>query len=114
MYIDPGDLKKKILIVCKSTGEEYDDEGHLIEREKVIRDCWARLSSISGTELIKAQSDFADAKKRFLVRYTPVEINTSMSVKYAGKYHQITYVNPYRENKDFLEIWTDWKGREAL
>lgn len=113
MYIDPGDLNKKIQIVSKSSGEEYDDEGHLIERETIVRECWARLSSISGTELLKAGSEFADAKKRFLVRWTPVDINTSMYVRYKGADHGITYVNPYKDNKDYIEIWTDWKGREA-
>ena len=114
MYIDPGELSKKIQIISKSTGECYDDEGHLIEKETVVRECWARVSSISGTELIKAGAEFADTKKRFLVRWTPTEINASMYVLHGNLYHNITYVNPYRENKDYLEIWTDWKGREAL
>lgn len=114
MYIDPGELNKKIRIISKSDGESYDAKGRPIQSETVIRECWARMSSISGTELIKANSEFADAKKRFLVRYTPTEINTSMYVRYKGKDHGIQYVNPYRDNNDYLEIWTDWKEQEAM
>lgn len=113
MYVDPGELNKKIKIISKSDGETYDDEGHLIEDIQVVRECWARVSSISGTELIKAGTEFADAKKRFLVRWTPTEINTSMYLLYMGELHNIQYVNRYRDNKDYMEIWTDWKGQEA-
>lgn len=114
MYVDPGELNKYIQIVSKSDGEEYDEKGRPIVSERIVRSCWARVSSISGTELIKANSEFADAKKRFLVRYVPVEINTSMCVRYKGHDHNIQYVNPYKDNKDYLEIWTDWKEQEAL
>ena len=76
----------------------------------------ARLISIisgMGTIYVKAGTEFADAKKRFLVRWTPTEINTSMYLLYMGELHNIQYVNRYRDNKDYMEIWTDWKGQEA-
>ena len=113
MYVDPGELNKQIQIISKSDGETYDHKGRPIRTETIIRSCRARVSSISGTELIKANSEFADAKKRFLVRYMPTPINTSMYVRYKGQDHNIQYVNPYRDNKDYLEIWTDWKDQEA-
>ena len=113
MYIDPGTLNKKIQIISRSDGETYDYEGHLIEADNLIRECWARVSAISGTELVKAGTEFADAKKRFLVRWTPTEINTSMVVLYNGYFYNITYVNTYRDNHDYQEIWVDWKGQEV-
>ena len=109
MYVDPGDLNKKIQIVRLIETEESDDEGHPIKVNQVVRDCWARVTSVSGTELIKSGQELENAKKRFLVRYTPDIITTDMFVLYKGDYHGIVYVNPYGDNKDYMEIWTDIK-----
>ena len=109
MYVDPGDLNKKIQIIQKSDGETYDDEGHLVENEVLVRDCWAKVSNTSGTEMLKAGTEFADAKKRFLIRYTATEITTAMVVRYKGLDHNILYINPYGDNKEYLELWTDLK-----
>ena len=84
MYVDPGELNKKIQIVQKLDGESYDDEGIPIKNEKVVRTCWARVSYTSGSELIRAGSELAEAKVRFLVRYTPVAVTTGMVVRYQG------------------------------
>lgn len=109
MYVDPGDLNKKIQIIKKSDGETYDDEGHLVENEVLVRDCWAKVSNTSGTEMLKAGTEFADAKKRFLIRYTATEITAAMVVRYKGLDHNILYINPYGDNKEYLELWTDLK-----
>lgn len=111
MYVDPGDLNKKIQIIRIFDGEDYDDEGHPIVSEEIVRECWAKVSNTSGTELVRAGSELADAKKRFLVRYTPVEINPAMVVRYAGIDHNIQYINPYGDNREYMEIWTDTKER---
>ena len=110
MYVDPGDLNKQIQIVQKSEGA-YDDEGHLIAKETVIRSCWAKVSNVSGTEMIRASAEMEDAKKRFLVRYTSTEITTAMVVRYKGNDHNILYVNVYGDNKEYIEIWTDLKEK---
>lgn len=109
MYVDPGDLNKKILIVQLSDGKTYDDEGHLVESEHIVRNCWAKVTNTSGTELVKAGTELAQAKKRFLIRYTSTEITAAMVVRYKGLDHNILYVNPYGDNKEYLEIWTDLK-----
>lgn len=113
MYVDPGDLNKRIQIVSLSDGETYDDEGHKVKDEVIVRTCWAKISNTSGTELIKAGTELSEARKRFLIRYTPVEINASMVVRYKGIDHNILYINPYGDNKEYMEIWTQIKEREA-
>lgn len=109
MYVDPGDLNKKIQIIRKGSGEDYDDEGHPILAEEVIRDCWAKVSSVSGTELIKAGQEVADSRKRFLVRWTSTEITEAMFVRYKGEDLGIVRVNSYSDDKNYMEIWTDKK-----
>ena len=68
MYVDPGDLNKRIQIVSLSDGETYDDEGHKVKDEIIVRTCWAKVSNTSGTELITADAELSDEKKRFLIR----------------------------------------------
>lgn len=110
MYVNPGDLNKKILII-RTSKPTYDEEGHKVTREEVIRDCWAKVTNTSGSELIKAGTELAEAKKRFLIRYTDAEINAAMVVRYNGKDHDILYVNPYGDSKEYLEIWTALKEK---
>lgn len=109
MQVNPGSLNKQIQILSILDGETYDDEGIPIHDEKLIRTCWARVTSVSGTELIKAGQELTDAKKRFLVRWTPTEINESHVVRYQGRNHNIVRVNTYSDDKAYVEIWTDDK-----
>lgn len=109
MQINPGDLNKKIQIIAILDGETYDDEGIPVHEERIVRECWARVTSVSGTELIRAGQELTDAKKRFLVRWTPTEINESHVVRYQGRDHGIVRVNTYSDDMEYTEIWTDEK-----
>lgn len=144
MYVDPGELNKRIQIIQKLSGEEYDDEGLPVKEERIVRTCWAKVANTSGSELVKAGSEFAEAKKRFLVRYTSTPITTAMVVRYrsrdltgqlmdeTGSYiddsdgswimtdadgvymdHDILYINPYGDSREYLEIWTKLGQREV-
>lgn len=110
MYVNPGELNKKVQIISvQSDGVNANGIQQKTERE--VRACFARVSNTSGTEIIKANSEFFQAKKRFLVRYTDTEINTDMIVRYKGRDYDIEYVNSYGDNKEYLEIWTSLEGR---
>lgn len=104
MNINPGELNKKIQII--KILEKQDESGFLNLTEEVVRICYARYSSTSGSEILKAGSEFSSAKVRFLVRYSPEEISTDMVVRYAGKDYNIEYINPYGDSREYLEIWT--------
>lgn len=111
MYVNPGELDKSIEIVLISEGDETNENGFSIKTEKLVRRCSAKVTNTSGAEIQKANSEFSEAKKRFLVRWTPVKINTDMVVRYGGKDHDIVYVNPYGDSKEYLEIWTELSER---
>lgn len=111
MYVNPGELDKKIQIVQFISSGTNSNGFPIPPTEKIIRKCWAKVSNTSGSEIIKANSEFADAKKRFLIRFTETEINTDMIVRYKGKDHDIKYVNPYGDSKEYTEIWTDLSER---
>lgn len=109
MYVDPGDLNKRIQIIRKYYGRVYDNLGHPVPEETVVRECWAKVSRVSGTELIKAGQELADTRKRFLVRWTPEEITPAMVIRYKGDDLNIIEVNQYHDDKRYVEIWTDTK-----
>lgn len=110
MYVNPGELNKRISIVLFEA-KGFNSNGFPIKTEQIIRVCSAKVSNTSGSEIQKANSEFSEAKKRFLVRYTDTEINTDMFVRYNGKDHDIVYVNPYGDSKEYLEIWTKLSER---
>lgn len=107
MKVNPGELDKKIQIIRKK--ESPDEDGFPVLTDEIVRTCWARYSNTSGNEIVKAGTEFASAKTRFLVRYSPTEINEDMFVRYKGKDYNIEYINPYGDNKEYLEIWTSLK-----
>ena len=106
MYVNPGELNKWIDIIKISSGGRDKDGFEIEPAEEIIRSCSAKITNMSGSEIYKSGSEFSDVKKRFLVRYSDVTINTDMSVRYAGKNYDIEYVNPYNDGKEYIEIWT--------
>lgn len=111
MYVNPGELNKQIQIIQMLSSGTNKNGFPLPSAEKVVRRCWAKVSNSSGTEIVKVNSEFAEAKKRFLIRYTDIEINTDMIIRYNGKDHDIKYINPYGDSKEYMEIWTDFIER---
>lgn len=110
MYVDPGELDKRIQIIAKEDSEKlsYDDDGYPItQTPKIIRSCWASFKRTSGTETVKANADFATMKCRFLVRYTSTEITRKMQVRYNGNDYNIIFVNDYNDKHEYLEIWCE-------
>lgn len=107
MNINPGELNKKIQIIKKE--ETQNENGFPVLADKVVRTCFAKYSNTSGTEILKAGTEFSSAKARFLVRYSLAEIDADMFVRYVGKDYNIEYVNPYGDSREYLEIWTSLK-----
>lgn len=107
MNINPGELDKKIQIVRIVNTE--DPDGFDAQEEKVVRSCWACVSNTSGMEMIRANAEFAQVKKRFLIRASETEINTDMYVRYHKKLYNIVYINNYADDNKYMEIWTDMK-----
>lgn len=105
MRIDPAELNKRISIyIADETGADKD--GFPVIDKTLIRKCWAKVSNTSGTELVKANANFAETKKRFLVRHNSQKpIDTDMIVLYKGDFYDIKYINNYDEKDKYDEIW---------
>lgn len=107
MQVNPGELNKKIQIVKLVKTEDAD--GFDTISETVVRNCRAKVYNTSGTEMVKANAEFSEVKKRFLVRASGAPIDTDMAVKYHGKLYGIVYINNYSDDNEYLEIWTEMK-----
>jgi len=83
MNVNVGELNKRISIIKKIP--TTDPDGYDTSTESIAHSCWAKFSRTSGTEMTKANADFADIKARFLIRYTKAAIDRKMIVRYAGK-----------------------------
>ena len=104
-----GKLDKRIQIIKLVSGgvdaEGYDTD----ETEELVWECWAQVSQTSGTELIKADAELSDVKKRFLIRYAPVSIHSDMLIRYAGEDYDILLINTYGDNHEYTEVWAEKK-----
>ena len=104
-----GKLDKRIQIIKLISGG-VDAEGYDTDAvEELVWECWAQVSQTSGTELIKADAELSDEKKRFLIRYTPIPLNTDMMIRYAGDDYDILLINTYGDNHEYTEVWTEKK-----
>ena len=65
MQINPGIFNKKIEII-KIT-ETKDSDGFPIKSEAVILSTWVHVTNVSGTEIMRSNSDFSEVKTRFLI-----------------------------------------------
>lgn len=110
MNINPGELNKKIQIVRKNSNSR-DADGYPMEQIEVIRECYAKYTQQSGSEIQKNGSEFANAKTRFLVRHTSIAINTDMHVLYANHCYDIQYINTYGDSNEYTEIWCQLSER---
>ena len=107
MYVDAGELDKRICIYRKG---QLDPDGYGEPEPVLVRRCWAKFSQTSGTEAVKANADFGEAKVRFLVRCTKTPIHRKMFVRYKGTDYEIQYINGYGDNGEYMELWCKWQG----
>lgn len=111
MRVNAGKLNKRIQIIRFAA--DRDEDGYETRREIVVREPWAQVSQISGTELQKSGADMAEVKVRFLIRWSATPISRKMIVRYAGKDYQIEYLNGYGDTMEYMELWCSLKTLEG-
>lgn len=108
MQVNPGELDKKIQIV--SYTNTTNANGFNVKSENVYRKCYAKVTRLSGTEIIKNNAQFTEVKVRFLVRYKS-GLSTDMDIKYENQYYNIEYINDYGDKHQYQEIICKLKER---
>ena len=102
MQINPGIFNKKIEIVKYNLTK--DSDGFEIKEGITILKTWAHVTNVSGTEIMRSNSDFSEVKTRFLIRTPKAEITKDMMIKFKGNAYNITYINDYGYDKKYTEI----------
>lgn len=103
MQVDAGELRHRIQIYRKKSTEDAD--GYATETLVLVRACSAKFTRTSGSEMVRANSDMADVKARFLVRWSSVPISRKMIVRHAGTDYEIEFINDYEDMHEYQEIW---------
>ena len=104
MQFNTGKLNKKIDIVQFTLTK--DSDGFETKVETTILSTWAQVTNISGTELLRQNSDFSEISTRFLIRTPKVNITKDMIIKFGGKSYEIKYINDYSYDRKYTEIMT--------
>ena len=102
MQIHPGVFYRKIQIIMYAITK--DSDGFEAKTEITVLNTWAQATNISGTELLRSNSDFSEVKTRFLIRTPKAEITKDMMIKFKGNAYNITYINDYSYDRKYTEI----------
>ncbi len=105
MQINPGILNKKIKIVKYEL--EKDPDGFEERREIPVLTAWAQVTNISGTEILRSDSDFSKVKTRFLIRTPKIALDKDMEIKFGQNAYNIVYINDYSYDRRYTEIMTE-------
>ena len=101
MQINPGVFNKKIQVVRYEITK--DSDGFEAKTEITVLNTWAQVTNISGTELLRSNSDFSEVKTRILIRTPKAEITKDMMIKFKGNVYNINYINDYGYDKKYTE-----------
>ena len=112
MFIDAGELNKRITISKKITTRDADGYPH--EDLVPVRSCAASFSRLSGKEMIRAGADFSEVRVRFVVRHSySALLDRKMVVTYRGEQYEIEYVNDYGDRGEYDELICTRLTKEA-
>ena len=105
MYVNPGELNKRIEILQVS--DEKDSDGFRTGKPTVIRSCYAKYSrKVSDAEVQGAGVEpTAKTVTRFLIRYSDIVIDTNMIVQYGNKYYDIQDINDIQDRHQYVELY---------
>lgn len=102
MNVDAGALNKRIQILRVKTVQDAD--GYESTSEAVVRSPWAQFSQTSAATLVKADADMGETRGRFLIRWSPTVLSRKDIVRYAGNDWEIEYINPYGDEREYVEL----------
>lgn len=107
MLIDAGELDKRIEIFIRR--KSYDAADYETAAEETVRRCWARFTRQSGKESLTAGADLSTVTARFLIRASSTKVSRLMYVRYAGDVYEISYVNDYGDQGQYVELLAELK-----
>ena len=111
IYVNAGKLNRRIQIL--SVKKERDDNGYYTPQETLVHGCWANVTILSGSEMVKQGADYGELKGKFIIRWTTKDIDRKMFVRYDGKDFEIQYINKDDAPGRYLAVWAVWRSQEG-
>ncbi len=105
MLINPGNFDKRIKIVKYELKKDAD--GFEEKSEVVVLMTWAQITNVSGTEILRSNSDFSKVKTRFLIRTPKIKLEKDMAIKFNENTYEVVYINDYSYDRLYTEIMTE-------
>ena len=105
MQINPGVFDKKIKIVRYEL--KKDTDGFEEKAEVVVLMTWAQVTNVSGSEILRSDSDFSKVKTRFLIRTPKITLDKDMEIKFNENAYNIVYINDYSYDRRYTEIMAE-------
>ena len=106
MLINPGNFDKRIKIVKYELKKDAD--GFEEKAEVVFLMTWAHVTNVSGTEILRSNSDFSKVKTRFLIRTPKIKLDKDMEIKFNKNTYEVVYINDYSYDRLYTEIMTEF------
>lgn len=112
MHVDAGKLSKRVQFLRQPAARDKDGYPSPATPE-LVRETWAQYSQTSGTELIRANAEFGEAKVRFLTRANPELLDRRLLIRYDERDYNILYVNTYGDEGKYMEFWCERHTQEG-
>jgi SPP1 family predicted phage head-tail adaptor len=96
-----GEMRHRITIqrVTIST----NDNGYEMETPELIKEVWAKVSNLHGSEFFAAKAIQAENTVKFTVRYMS-GLDQSMQILFQGKVYNITAIDNIKYRNEYIEI----------
>ena len=105
MQISPGNFDKKIKVIHYEITK--DPDGFEDKVKIIVLQTWAQVTNMSGTEIMRSNSDFAEVKTRFLMRTPKINLDKDMEIIFRDKNYKIVYINDYSYDRKYTEIMAE-------
>ncbi len=105
MQINPGNFDKKIKVIRYEITK--DPDGFEDKVKIIVLQTWAQVTNVSGTEIMRSNSDFAEVKTRFLMRTPKINLDKDMEIIFLDKNYKIVYINDYSYDRKYTEIMAE-------
>jgi SPP1 family predicted phage head-tail adaptor len=96
-----GELNQRVQLQRRSDGQ--DGAGQPVETWPVLATVFARVTNLSGVQLIKAGADTSVVSTSIVIRYR-ADVDPAMRVVYRGNVYQITAVIPDEGLRQYIEL----------
>jgi SPP1 family predicted phage head-tail adaptor len=96
-----GELRHRITIqrIAITTNEN----GYEVESPEVVKEVWAKVSSLHGSEFFAAKAIHAENTVKFTIRYIS-GLDQNMQIIFQDKVYNITSIDNIKYRNEYIEI----------